>query len=166
MNSTRYPQHPFSRGYFATYGDELKAARGKPSSRDFEAQALKCQQNADASMNAARYFDERLEEVEREAARLIGERPEPRELIEAVADEVRQPFERAKKWRLDAARFHQSRADELHRYAEQARAFEARFDPNPYVDRALDALEKHNAQVLAEQEKKRRKAQERRAARR
>ncbi len=158
-------KHPLLRGYFAICSEEPRAARGLPSSGDFEKSARKCDQNAAASMSAARDFDRLLEEVEKAALRAVAEAPELRAHIEANTDEMREGFKRAKEERLEATRQHQARANELHRYAEEARAFEARFDCNPYVDRFRDAVEKHNAQVSAEQEKKRRKAQERREAR-
>lgn len=142
MNSTHYSQHPFSRGYFATYGAELKAARGKPSSRDFEKWARECDQCVQASMSSVSYFDQRLEEVEQEEARFIAEQPEQRAQIKAIADEMRQRFESARKWRLDAARQHRERAQEMRQYAKQSRAFEARWAFNPYIDPFLDLMER------------------------
>ncbi len=99
-----------------------RAARGKPSSGEFEAQAFNCQQIADASMSKARYFDERLEELESEEARIIGEQPEQRANIEAITEEMRERFERAKEQRLCRARHYQQGADELRNDAKQARA--------------------------------------------
>lgn len=163
MNSTHYPQHPFSRGYFATVSEELRAARGKPSSRDFEKQARKMDDHANAARHAAISFDRLLAELERAEARALAEAPELREHIEANADEEQRRLHKEKAERLDVAQLHQKRADEQRQLAEQARAFEARFDFNPYKDPLRDAVEKRNAQVLAEREEKRRKAQERKS---
>jgi len=166
MSSTHYPKHPFLRGYFATCSEEVRPARGQMSSGDFEVQAFECQQIADFFTSAARTFDRLIEETAREAARILGEQPEQHANIEAIAQELRQRFEGAKEERLCRARHHQQGANELHRYAQEAQAFEARFDFNPYVDKNLDVLERHNAQVLAEWQEKQRKAAERREARR
>lgn len=78
MNSTHYPQHPFISGYFATYSEQIRAARGQMSSGDFEALAFGCQQSADFFTSAARTFDRLIEETASKAARLVGEQPEQR----------------------------------------------------------------------------------------
>lgn len=146
MNSTHHPQHPFSCGYFATYGEELRAARGKPSSRDFEKQARKMDDYANAARHAATSFDRLLAELERAEARALAEAPELREHIEANADEEQGRLHKEKAERLDTAQRHQKGADELRDLAEQARAFEARFNFDPYTDPLRDDAEKHNAQ--------------------
>lgn len=97
-------KHPLLGGYFATCSEEIRAARGQMSSGDFEAQALKCQQSADFFTSAARTFDRLIEETASEAARIIGEQPERRANIEAIAEELREGFERAKEERLCRAR--------------------------------------------------------------
>lgn len=153
-------RHPLI-GNVEKASDEIKAARGKPSSHDFERWARECDQGAAVFLSAASKFDRLLEEVEREEARFIAEQPEQRAQIEAIADEMRRGFSKAKEERLGTARWNQERAQEQRRYAEQTRAFEARFDFDPYTNPLLDAVEKHNAQVLAEQEEKRRKKQRR-----
>ena len=147
MNPAR---HPFIFGTFTRIGDEIKAARGKASSQDFEKWANEADHDSAAARSAASDFDQFLEEVKREAARFIDEQPEQREQIEAIAADLKQRFERAKEQRLSTARQHQERADEHRRNAEQARAFEARFDFVPYVDRFLDSVD----QLQREQEAK------------
>lgn len=147
-------RHPQIFGTFTRTGEEIKAARGKTSSRDFEKTAQLCERSARISALQVASSNRRIEEVAQEAARLIAERPEQRAQIEAVADNLKRDFESIRERRVSELLLWEGNAQKNRDFAEQARAFEARFSFNPYVDPFLDSVE----QMQREQEAEKRKS--------
>jgi hypothetical protein len=136
FNSGPKARHPFIFGSFQSYEQEIRAARGKPSSADLEASAQRWDFHAEISAGRIKEL-----EVEIEVCReIINDEAQTAEL-RAEALQWAPIAEKQFSYYQDQLQQRQERAAEFRRYAEQARHFEARWAFNPYVDSLLDSLE-------------------------
>lgn len=143
-------RHPLIPGPFLRSGDEIKAARGKASSRDFEVSARKWDVQAEVTAHAME-----THRKHRDAYHLIADDPEiPVEVraeAQGRADYITKTTLPNYEQQLEERR---GNAEQQRRYAQQARDFEARFTFDVYTDPALDALEKQQRESKAEKPKR------------